>query len=117
MKNVALIWDNWVAEIRHQWPAVHAAVAVPRAAPGAAVHAHLATAIAAQDDADVWTPLVQYFFTDRQRRAIIPRRCTDGAASWVKVNGRYNYRGLDTSAEGKFYYVEILNTGSDFYLR
>ena len=25
----------------------------------------------------------------------------DSAANWVKVNGRYNYRGLETSAEGK----------------
>jgi hypothetical protein len=25
----------------------------------------------------------------------------DSAANWVKVNGRYNYRGPETSAEGK----------------
>jgi hypothetical protein len=25
----------------------------------------------------------------------------DSAANWVKVNGRYNYQGPETSAEGK----------------
>ena len=31
----------------------------------------------------------------------LPRRCADSAANWVKANGRCNYPGLDTPAEGK----------------